>query len=232
MSTASWRYNVKYQSGHRQQVAAAEIGHLAQRRAGGEGEQVSTKSAAGFIVGALAMVAAQSAGAGKKPDKPAALDRTPIRCVWLPGLRDIHIINDKTLLFVMKTGRAYRNTLKNKCPAPGRSPYVYYEVFGSQLCALDLVYLRDTGIVVPRPPCQLGEFYPIAPLEAKGLVAGPKDALASRNEVQVKQVQLPPEDSGSAPQDARTAPPATSAAAGAEKAKKTEAPAASSDQPD
>jgi hypothetical protein len=178
------------------------------------------------------MVAAQSAGAGKKPDKPAALDRTPIRCVWLPGLRDIDVINDRTLLFVMKTGRAYRNTMKNKCPLPGRSPYVYYEVSGSQLCAFDQVFLRDTGMVVPPPPCQLGEFFPIAPIEAKGLLAGPKDALASGNEVQVEQVQLPPENSGSAPQEARPAPPADSAAASAEDANKAEAPAAAPGQPD
>lgn len=178
------------------------------------------KKAAGLVVGVLGLAAAQHAVAGKTPAKGGSLDRKPVSCVWLQQLRRTEIVNDKTVLFYMYDGTVYRNILKDRCFGLAHADALNYSVFSTpELCSTDMITPLEIGVPVPPIPCRLGPFVPIDPLEAKDTLAGPKDALAQQNEVQVKQVKLPPDDASSPAQAKRPASPADSAAASGQDAK-------------
>lgn len=191
------------------------------------------KSATGFVVGALGLLALQCAAADKTPEKGAGLDRKPVRCVWLPQLREIKIVDNGTLLFYMRSGGVYRNSLKDKCSGLTRSSGISYQVTTMHLCQADMVNAFDPFAVVQPLPCRLGQFVPIAPLEAKDMLVGPKGALALRNEVRVEEVKLPPDHAGSAAQQGQSAAPAgADADRASDKDAKTPEPGTAANQPD
>lgn len=174
------------------------------------------KSAAGLIVGVLGVAASQYAVARKPPDKGGSLDRTPVSCVWLSQVRRTRVVDDKTVLFYMYNGTVYRNTLKERCFDLGHAHAFAYHVFSTpELCRADTITPFEVDVAVPPIPCRLGRFVPIDQLEAKDVLAGPKDALAQQNEVQVKQVKLPPDDASPAVQPTQSAVRAASDTANA-----------------
>lgn len=172
------------------------------------------RSAAALIVGALALAAAQHAVAGKRRDKGGNLDRKPVTCIWLSQLHRTEVVNDKTVLFYMYDGTIYRNTLRDKCFDLAHADAFGYRAFSApQLCRTDSITPFDLGLAVAPIPCRLGRFVPIDRTEAKDMLGGPKNALALQNEVQVKQVKLPPDGASTAARRAQSASAAGSGAA-------------------
>ena len=98
----------------------------------------------------------------------------PEDCVSIPRIRDTDIIDDRTILFEMKGGQIYRNTLPRKCPGLRRSDAFMYKTRLSQLCAIDTISVlnRLGGGFTRGPSCGLGKFYPISEDEAIRLKQG------------------------------------------------------------
>lgn len=184
------------------------------------------KSATGLIVAALVLLAVAPAMAGrrakKEADTGAALNRSPVRCLWTPRIDRTKVIDDRTILFYTRNGKVYRNILERQCPGLGRAGRFAYRVTTTQLCNVDNITVLeqisnldplDTVATIGVPlsglspglTCPLGKFYPITALEAKDTLAGPKGALAERNEIQVKEVKLPPENEDHAAKDTQAA---------------------------
>jgi hypothetical protein len=53
--------------------------------------------------------------AGAQRDADSALDRSPVRCVSGGRVQRMEPIDDRTILFYMRGGAIYRNTLRQEC---------------------------------------------------------------------------------------------------------------------
>jgi hypothetical protein len=153
-------------------------------------------------------------GADEKEDEGAgeSLDRTPLDCVSVNRIERTEVIDDQTVLFEMNGDVYLSNILERECPGLVREDRFIYETYG-RLCDIDTItVLEQWGSSLSQGfTCQLGPFYPITELEAEELLAGPEVA-AERAEVEIKEVELPPEETEAAP--ANEAAPATGAGEG------------------
>ncbi len=88
------------------------------------------------------------------PASPAATTRD---CVTTHALRSTAVLDDKTILFQLRDGSVWKNTLDFSCPALGFTEAFSYEINGSQLCDLDTIKVFE-----PYGPqgasCGLGKF--------------------------------------------------------------------------
>jgi hypothetical protein len=91
------------------------------------------------------------------------------------------------------------NLLDNTCPGLGREQRFIHETDG-RLCDIDTVTVLEQFGTSFRPgfTCRLGKFHPITEIEADELVLGPEVA-AQQADVEIKEVELPPEETESEP---------------------------------
>lgn len=81
--------------------------------------------------------------------------------VCLDGYRIDHTkaIDDRTIMFYMKTGVSYSNTLKNHCPGLRVYGFSYVTTPPDKICGnLQSIRVLHTGSI-----CLLGPFVPITP---------------------------------------------------------------------
>jgi hypothetical protein len=169
---------------------------------------VSSASRAGWsasVLGAVlwAWFCMAHAQAGDK-----AIDRSPVRCVPLGGIKKTHALDDRTILFNVR-GKFYRNYLPATCrDLAFHDRITYSNPSGSsleQICGGTLISVVDRQLRTDGAPCALGQFYPITKEEAEALARGPG---GQRDAVKVESAQLPPAPAASAAQG--TAAPAAS----------------------
>lgn len=87
-----------------------------------------------------------------------------VHCVSIRSIRDIQVVNDRTLVVRMQGGKVYRNDLPHRCPGLKRRDTLMYRSSIGQLCSLDVItVLEDWGGFGFRPgaSCGLGMFEPI-----------------------------------------------------------------------
>ena len=84
-------------------------------------------------------------------------------CVRISNIDSIGVINDRTLVFEMRTGSSYRNDLPRSCPGLDDNDTLMYRSSVGQLCNIDIVtVLDDWGFgFSPGVSCGLGMFHPI-----------------------------------------------------------------------
>ena len=128
--------------------------------------------------GAQAQDAAQPA-AGAAPAAPSAeeqLDRTPEDCVLLNRVSNNTGVNNRQVVFAIRGGTYYLNTLDAACEAltPGSNRLVFHYRTGSakitRLCETDTFTVERQ---VSRIGCGLGPFHPITAAEASALLGKP-----------------------------------------------------------
>jgi hypothetical protein len=157
---------------------------------------------------------ATGVGADDEPDdvEGANFDRTPVDCIYTNRIKRTKVIDAQTVLFEMNGDTYLTNMLDRACPGLGREKRFMHATYG-RLCDIDTItVLEQWGSSLSQGfTCQLGPFYPITELEAEELLAGPEVA-AERAEVEIKEVELPPEETEAAP--ANEAAPATGAGEG------------------
>jgi hypothetical protein len=102
-------------------------------------------------------------------DEP--LDRTPQDCLSLASVDSTRALDDQTILFYMRGGRAYRNYLPRKCPGLERENRFMYESRGGRLCSIDTVTVLEQwgGRLERGQTCGLGEFHPLSREETEEL---------------------------------------------------------------
>ena len=90
-------------------------------------------------------------------------DMDATHCLRIANIDNIRIINDRTLLFEMRTGPAYRNDLPRNCPGLDRNDTLMYRSSVGQLCNIDIItVLDDWGFgFSPGVSCGLGMFHPV-----------------------------------------------------------------------
>jgi len=167
-----------------------------------------------------APAASEAAGAdgGKEAEKDAAasrpddFDRTPEDCVQLTSIRQTKIVDDRTILFYMRSGgKIYRNSLPRECPELAREDRFSYKTSMSRLCNVDLItVLQQFGPDLRDGfTCKLGNFIPISREEAEDLLLAKDDLGRTRNGIKSKPAKVPDEKKDSAaeaPKPAEDAP--------------------------
>ncbi len=117
------------------------------------------KSTYGYLALGFAM-AAQSIFAAEAPDSGEAE-----RCIPISRIEHTKVVDDQTVLFMMKGGKVYKNQLPHRCIGLAQAKAFKYATSQSQLCNVDLItpFGHSTGEVVPGASCALGMFLPSAP---------------------------------------------------------------------
>ena len=97
------------------------------------------------------------------------------RCVNTRRISGTYVADDRTIIFYMRGGNIYRNTLSNKCRALVREKKFSYRTTMSRLCDIDVITVIYTlgSDIREGPSCGLGKFYPISNEEAQALIGGP-----------------------------------------------------------
>jgi len=97
------------------------------------------------------------------------------RCIDTRRISTTKVVDAQTILFHMRGGVIYRNTLPIKCSALAREKRFSYRTSISRLCDVDVVTVLTNmgGGLSSGPSCGLGKFYPITKEEAKALRLGP-----------------------------------------------------------
>lgn len=85
-------------------------------------------------------------------------------CVQLQNIRQTKVRDDRTIDFVMRGGKVFRNTLPYACPQLGFERAFSYSTSITQLCSVDIITVIRQGAGPFRgASCGLGKFVPIAP---------------------------------------------------------------------
>jgi len=120
------------------------------------------------------------------------VERESERCINTSRIRNTHVVDDKTILFYMRGGDVYRNTLRFDCPGLKRENRFSYRVTANRLCGVDSIRVLESfgGNLTPGVSCGLTEFYPISEDEADFLRYGERNELQEEPEA----VDLPDDE--------------------------------------
>lgn len=149
-----------------------------------------------FVVGLT--VLASSSGLAQRGAEDEVIDTTPQACVIVRRIDNTVVVDDNTVLFYMRGGDIYENSLKRSCQGLGRAKSFSYGVATGRLCSSDMITVFDPFSPQPGQTCGLGEFRPIAQERAAFLEAGPD---ASVLQPEVKTIDLPVEDADAQDED-------------------------------
>ena len=103
---------------------------------------------------AAAMVLSMGPAVAQAPAQPAGHV-----CLSLREVQRTETPDDRTIVFHMRDGKIWRNTLKQNCPMLRTSPYTEVLQNGEMVCAnQQFIHIMQTGNT-----CTLGEFTPLPP---------------------------------------------------------------------
>ncbi len=108
-----------------------------------------------------AAIVGLSAAAAAQPVPPVVKTE---RCVSLSQIQETSVLDDQTIIFKMRGGKSYKNTLPYKCPQLGFEKAFSYKTSISQLCNVDIItVLTTTHGLDSGASCGLGLFEPYTP---------------------------------------------------------------------
>jgi len=114
---------------------------------------LSRSAIAAFVLLSMGPAAAQGEAPVPGASSPARV------CLDLREVQRTETPNDRTILFHMRDGKIWRNTLRQNCPMLRTSPYVQVLQNGQMVCSnQQFIHVLQTGNT-----CSLGEFTPVAP---------------------------------------------------------------------
>ena len=89
----------------------------------------------------------------------AAADTPPATrdCLATHTLRSTAVLDDQTILFQLRDGSVWKNTLDFRCPTLGFHEAFSYESHGLQLCNLDTIKVFEPN-GISGATCGLGKF--------------------------------------------------------------------------
>jgi hypothetical protein len=114
------------------------------------------------LLGLGGVILATSAYAQDPPPAPAAPEVKAERCIMLSAIDRTTVVDGQTILFRMKGGKTYRNTLPYKCPQLGFEERFLIKTSINQLCNTDIItVLTSFGSGLQEgASCGLGLFVP------------------------------------------------------------------------
>ncbi len=93
------------------------------------------------------------------------------RCIQLNRIDRTDVVSDSTILFYLKDGTIYRNTLPHRCPDLKSRDRFMYRVTLPELCDVDVITVLNVigpGFM-PGASCGLGKFERISKAQAEEL---------------------------------------------------------------
>ena len=127
-----------------------------------------------FIPAAACLVLSLSPFASALADE-APEEEGGERCVNMRTVSSTEVIDDQTILFHMRNGVIYRNSLPRRCSGLAREQRFSYSTTISRLCDIDTITVlyNQGGGLSSGASCGLGKFYPISKDEAQALKEPP-----------------------------------------------------------
>jgi hypothetical protein len=105
------------------------------------------------VFAAAALLLTSSALADAQPAAP----RPANVCLNVSDIRRSETPDDRTIIFHMRDGKVWRNTLKTACPMLKTSPFTQVLHAGDLMCAnQQVIHVTQTG-----NDCVLGDFTPL-----------------------------------------------------------------------
>jgi hypothetical protein len=80
--------------------------------------------------------------------------KAPPRCISSQDIENMEVVDDYTILFHMRGGKIWKNTLKTQCYGLGFERAIAYETWGGELCA----NAQPFRVVRRGTFCTLGSF--------------------------------------------------------------------------
>lgn len=118
-----------------------------------------------YLAAALLLLAGPAL-AQRRPVPPATVIGPDVGCVQMQNIRQTEVRDDRTIDFIMRDGKWYRNTLANSCPQLGFERAFGYQTSITQLCNVDIITVIVQGAGSRRgASCGLGKFTPIEPIK-------------------------------------------------------------------
>lgn len=121
----------------------------------------------------LVIALLSTAGVSAADKTPAATHAgKPERCLTLSAIRNMTVLDRKTLLFEMPAHKFYVNHLPHACPGMDIGFPILYKTSLNLLCNLDMITVLDPvgGGFQRGPSCGLGMFVPIGRVEAEKMM--------------------------------------------------------------
>jgi hypothetical protein len=103
----------------------------------------------------LALVTGAPALAGAGAKAPAQRQAGARSCISIPHIDHTEILDDSTILFHMKGGKIWKNSLPHKCFSLKFEDGFSYATSLSELCNTDIIHVIRQGTT-----CGLGDFVP------------------------------------------------------------------------
>ncbi|MFS0736566.1 hypothetical protein ABC347_05910 [Sphingomonas sp. 1P06PA] len=116
-----------------------------------------------FALAAAALLVVPAAAA-KRDRVPAAVPAGAVEtCIPITSIRESKVRDDRTIDFIMKNGRVYRNVLPSSCPRLGFEQAFSYRTSLSRLCSVDIITVLDRAGpgLTQGAGCGLGTFQPV-----------------------------------------------------------------------
>jgi hypothetical protein len=128
-----------------------------------------------------------------------AVEDGSVRCIDTRRISRTTVVDPETILFYMRGGDIYRNTLPRKCTSLAREKRFSYRTTVSRLCNIDVItVLYDAGGLTRGPSCGLGMFHPVTKEEAEAIRKGPDAEITPEPidpaDVEEPQVEIPGEE--------------------------------------
>lgn len=144
-----------------------------------------------------------------------SFDRTPQHCLSTIRIDRTDAVDDQHILFYLRGGKVFVNSLPQKCPQLKKENRIMYRVTTTRLCNLDTITVLEqwAGQLTPGFTCPLGSFYPVTKEEARDMKAAAKEEGGRRKAIKSEAVELPPADKGAAGGEQKDSPGAASGAA-------------------
>ncbi len=122
-----------------------------------------------FALCGASLLAATGAAAQSTPRSQQRWtpDGPPVNCISLQSIRSTHVVDDRTINFVVSNTRMFTNTLPRACAGLGMNRAFSHNSRTTQLCAVNsITVVRPGGNRNPGPSCGLGPFQPMKPVPA------------------------------------------------------------------
>ena len=119
-----------------------------------------------FALGACAATAGNSGSTSGSQSTPAAAESAKpatTDCIDLIRIDRSEVVDDQTILFHMKGGKVWKNTLPYKCPRLGFEKAFSHKTSINRLCSIDTITVLDTTARLPGASCGLGKFEAYTP---------------------------------------------------------------------
>lgn len=124
----------------------------------------------GFLLALPLALGACAATASNTASAPQAAATTAegsapqtVDCIDLIRIDRSEVVDDQTILFHMKGGKIWKNTLPYKCPRLGFEKAFSHKTSINRLCSVDTITVLDTTARIPGASCGLGKFEAYTP---------------------------------------------------------------------